>query len=80
MPSEPEWLASISSSTVCTWFYILAILNSIIAVAGVIGAIIILTTGKAKAIQLLYPLTIITFGFINAWSLFIVCKRGINNE
>lgn len=80
MPSEPEWLASISSGTVCTWFYILAIFNSIFAVAGVLGAIMLLSNGKLTMVGSIPLMFGIIVGFINAWALFVVCKRGINNE
>ena len=80
MPSEPEWSASISSASVCTWFYVFAILNGVFAVAGVIGAIILLTRGTKSAVSLL-PLVLGSLvGFTNAWFLFIVCNRGINKE
>ena len=80
MPSEPDWLASISSGTVCTWFYILAILNSIFAVAGVVGAIMLLTNGKSTLVGILPLMLGIVIGFTNAWALFVICKRGINNN
>lgn len=80
MPSEPDWSASISSASVCTWFYILAILNGVFAVAGVLGAIMLLSRGTKSVVSLL-PLIIGSLvGFTNAWFLFIVCNRGINKE
>lgn len=80
MPSEPEWLASISSGTVCTWFYILAILNSIVAVAGVLGAAMLLTRGTKSVISLLPIFIGIVVGFTNAWFMFIVCNRGLHQS
>jgi hypothetical protein len=80
MPSEPEWSASISSATVCTWFYVLAILNGVFAIAGVLGAIVLLARGTKSAVSLL-PLVLGSLvGFTNTWFLFIVCNRGINKE
>lgn len=76
MPSEPDWSKSVSSSSVCSWFYSLAILNGIFAVGGVLGALFFY---KSKITML--PLLITgSFGFINAWALFIVCNRGLHTE
>lgn len=80
MPSEPEWLASISSGTVCTWFYILAILNSIFSVAGVIAVIMLVSGGKIKLSSFLYIFISIIIGFTNAWAIFIVCNRGLHQS
>jgi hypothetical protein len=80
MPSEPEWLASISSGTVCTWFYIIAILNSIFAVAGVIGLGVLVSKG-VKSLIIFLPYTIgMLVGLTNAWFLFMMCNRSINKE
>jgi hypothetical protein len=80
MPSEPDWSASISSASVCTWFYVLAILNGVFAVAGVLGAVMLLSRGTKSAASLL-PLVLGSLvGFTNAWFMFIVCNRGINTE
>jgi hypothetical protein len=80
MPSEPEWLASISSGSVCTWFYIMAILNSIFAVAGVIGLGVLVSKG-VKSLMIFLPYTIgMLVGLTNAWFLFIMCNRSINRE
>ena len=76
MPSEPGWSKYISSSTVCSWFYYLAVLNALFAVTGVLGALFL---PKSKGLTM--PLLITgSAGFINAWALFIVCNRGINTE
>jgi len=80
MPSEPEWLEYIPSSTVCTWFYFLAIVNSVFSVAGVIGLIIIVSKGNKSLLSIVPLLVAILVGLINAWMMFVVCKRGINNE
>jgi len=80
MPSEPDWLASISSGTVCTWFYIMAILNSIFAVAGVISVGILVSKGTKSLINYLPLIIGILVGLINAWFLFVMCNRSINKE
>ena len=76
MPSEPKWSKDyISSPTVCTWFYILALLNAFVAVAGVLGAVFMSKKGStAFLVALLVQGTI---GFVNAWFLFLVCNRGL---
>jgi hypothetical protein len=80
MPSEPDWLASISSGTVCTWFYIMAILNSLVAVAGVIVIVMLLSKG-VKSMGTIVPLLVsMTIGLTNAWFLFMMCNRSINKE
>ena len=76
MPSEPDWSKEISSSSVCTWFYALAVLNALFAVAGVLGALF-LSKSKGLTMPLLLSGSI---GFINAWALFLVCNRGLNTE
>ena len=80
MPSEPDWLASISSGTVCTWFYILAILNSIVAVAGVIVIVMLLSKGVKSVVTILPLAMSMAIGLTNAWFLFMMCNRSINTE
>jgi xanthine/uracil permease len=80
MPSEPEWLASISSSTACTWFFILACLNSLLAVAGVIVIVILVSRNNKSLLSIVPLLFSIIVGFINAWFLFMMCKRSIDTE
>lgn len=81
MPREPTWSKSFfSTSGVCTWFYALAIFNAIIAVAGVIGTVILSTRGKGGAATLIPLLVTGGLGFINAWFLFLICNRGINKD
>lgn len=74
MPSEPNWSKDISNTTVCTWFYVIAVLNAIFAVAGVLGA---LFYSKVRGMTLSLMLTG-GLGFMNAWFLFLVCSRGLH--
>ena len=77
MPSEPKWSKDyISSPTVCWWFYFLAVLNAIVAVAGVLGALFMSKKGSMPL--LVFLLFQGTIGFVNAWFLFLVCNRGLN--
>ena len=73
MSSEPNWSKNISNTSVCTWFFVLAILNAVLAVAGVLGALF----SKGKGMLLPYILTG-GVGFVNAWFLFLVCSRGLH--
>jgi xanthine/uracil permease len=58
----------------------LAILNGVFALAGVLGAVMLLSRGTKSAVTLL-PLVLGSLvGFTNAWFMFIVCNRGINKE
>ena len=76
MPSEPSWSKQISNTSVCTWFYALAILNAIIAVAGILGGLLMYKKGpKGLLFSLLLSGGV---GFINAWFLFLVCSRGLH--
>jgi hypothetical protein len=75
MPSEPDWSKQISNSSVCTWFYALAIINAIFAVAGIGMA---LFSGKIRTSVMVSLVLSSIIGFTNMWFLFLVCKRGIN--
>ena len=74
MPSEPKWSKQLlSNNSVCMWFYILAVLNALIAVAGVLAAL----TSKSRGLT---PTLLLggALGFVNAWFLFLVCNRGLH--
>ena len=74
MPTEPNWSREISNSSVCTWFYALALLNAFFAVAGIVG----LVMSKRSGMSTLLPLLISALlGFTNSWFLFLVCNRGL---
>ena len=76
MPSEPSWSKDISNSSVCTWFYVLAVINGIVAVGGLLGALFMYKKAPlALMVSLLFSGGV---GFINAWFLFLVCNRGLH--
>jgi len=77
MPAEPDWSKSISSATVCSWFWFVGLLNAFAAVLAVFSVFLALSKGKA-ILSMLAPLTLVGLGFVNAWALFLVCKRGLN--
>jgi hypothetical protein len=76
MPAEPEWSKSISGKTVCWWFWLIGFLNAFGAVLAVLSVVIALYKGKA-VLGMLAPLAVVGIGFVNAWALFLVCKRGL---
>jgi hypothetical protein len=80
MPREPDWSRSIQSSTVCTWFYILAIVNGVFAVVGVLAALYLVSLGKRSMMTVIPMLLAGGIGFTNAWFLFLVCNRGLGTE
>ena len=77
MPAEPAWSKSISSTTVCSWFWFVGFLNAFAAVLAVFSVFLAISKGKA-IVSMLAPLIIVGLGFVNAWALFLVCKRGLN--
>ena len=77
MPAEPDWSKSISSTTVCSWFWFVGLLNAFAAVLAVFSVFLALSKGKA-ILSMLAPLTLVGLGFVNAWALFLVCKRGLS--
>lgn len=78
MPSEPNWSTELfSNSTVCMWFYIIAVLDGLVAVLAILMAIFM---SNNKAVKTLTPMVLFgaVIAFVNAWFLFLVCNRGIN--
>jgi hypothetical protein len=78
MPSEPSWSKKVSSSTVCTWFYAIAIVNLLFGTAGIVSALFLMSKGKYDMLQLVTVVLAATVGFANSWGFFLVCNRGIN--
>ena len=77
MPAEPNWSKSISGTTVCWWFWFIGFLNAFAAVLAVLSVFITLYKGRA-VLGMIAPLALVGLGFVNAWALFLVCKRGLN--
>jgi len=78
MPAEPSFLRSVSNSTVCTWFFILACVNTLVTVA--IIALLVLNARKMPLQTTLMLATSGTIALINAWFLFLMCNRSIGKE
>jgi hypothetical protein len=79
MPAEPGWSKSISSTTVCTWFWFLSLMNTFFAVFVGFSLLFALSKGKS-VVGMLAPLAFVGLGFVNAWALFLVCNRGLNAD
>jgi hypothetical protein len=77
MPSEPSWSKKISSTTVCTWFYAVAIVNLLFGVAGIVSGLYLMTKGKGSVGNLAMLTFAASIGFMNSWFFFLVCNRGL---
>jgi len=78
MPTEPSVLHNVSNSTVCGWFFILACVNTLLAVAIIIT--IVLSARKMPLQSTLMLATSGTAALINAWFLFLMCNRSIGKK
>jgi len=78
MPSEPSWSKEIANSSVCTWFYILAVTNLLFGTAGILYALSLVAKGKAGMFYILLMAISAAIGFTNTWFLFLVCNRGLH--
>ena len=76
---EPDWSKQISSSTVCTWFYALALVNLFFGGAGVLSSLYLMSNGKGSLLGLTVTVLAVLVGFTNSWFFFLMCNRGINN-
>ena len=74
---EPTWSKSIDSSTVCFWFYILAMFNAVLGVAGILAGTYLASRGIMKTSSLIGLTIGVLFASTNSWFLFLVCDRGI---
>ena len=78
MPSEPAWSKQISSASVCTWFYALALVNLFFGAAGVLSGLYLLSKGKSSMTSLVVTVVAASLGFMNSWFFFIMCNRGLH--
>jgi hypothetical protein len=79
---EPDFFKEISNTSVCLWFYILFIINTIVAFIGIIGAVYtsMMLKGATNSYRVGYLLgyTIaITIPLINATFFYIMCNRAL---
>ena len=80
MPTEPEWSSSISNSSVCTWFFILATIDAILGVAVILFAINMALKSKISSINMIMLSLGALGAFANSWFLFLICNRSLNGE
>lgn len=80
MPTEPEWSSSISNSSVCTWFFILAIIDAIIGVAVILLAMNMLLKSKISWVNVIMLSLGALGAFANSWFLFLICNRSLKAE
>jgi hypothetical protein len=78
MPSEPNWSKQISSASVCTWFYALAMVNLFFGVAGVLMSLYVLSKGKSSLGGFAITVLAASLGFMNSWFFFLMCNRGLH--
>lgn len=74
---EPSWSKSIDNSTVCTWFYVLAILNAVFGVAGIVAGTYLVSNGLLKSMSLVSLCVGVLFALTNSWFLFLQCDRSL---
>ena len=75
MPQEPAWLQAIPKNYICVWFYILAIINTIFAVALIILSIVLVVKSIKPYGFLFFSILSGLLAFTNGWALFAICSR-----
>jgi len=74
---EPAWSKSIDNSTVCTWFYMLALINAVFGVAGILAGIYLVSQGILKSTSLVSLCLGVLIALTNSWFLFLQCSRTL---
>ena len=74
---EPSWSKSIENSTICNWFYIMAVFNALFGVAGILAGIYLVSNGLLKSMSLVSLSVGVLFALINSWFLFLQCDRSL---
>ena len=79
--SEPEWMKSIRSSTVCNYFYVIFIFTAVVAVASLLMMLFVLPfLGLPKGAligQTLSTSLVLALSVANALFLYIMCDRSL---
>jgi len=77
--SEPSWTKSISSNTICMYFYILFLLVAVAAgIVVLMDLSIVLSSGGRKGLALLFrSLLMLVLPLLNALFLYILCARSL---
>jgi hypothetical protein len=76
---EPDWMKSISSNTVCTYFYVMFLLVAVAAgVVVLVDLFVVFKTGGRKGLGLLVrSLVALALPLLNALFLYILCARSL---
>jgi uncharacterized membrane protein len=80
MPSESNLSKELfSNSTVCLWFFVVAVYNGFVAVAALLLVISTFMSNNT-VMKPFTPFLLLAavFGFINTYMLFVLCNRGLN--
>jgi len=77
--SEPEWTKSISSTTVCTYFYVMFLLVAVAAgVVVLFDLSLVVTSGGRRGLSLLLrSLVALALPLLNALFLYVLCARSL---
>ena len=76
---EPDWMKSITSNTVCTYFYVMFLLVAVAAgVVVLMDLFVVFKTGGRKGLGLLVrSLVALALPLLNALFLYILCARSL---
>jgi len=77
---EPDWMAKISSESVCSFYYAFFVAYAIVAVIALIGLIMILTSRLPLGVKLsigFQSLISISIGVLLALFQYMVCDRAL---
>ncbi len=82
---EPQWTKGIEKRTICTFYYALFILNSIIAVLMVGGLVGTIAASKKLSqpvfwLFILVQVGLLSIGVLNALFLYVICERALVDE
>jgi hypothetical protein len=80
---EPDWTKKIASSSMCTYFYVIFVINAIAAAFAVVSVLFMFgntPTGTSMIWQIftvLLTLIAIAIPFLNALFMFMLCNRAL---
>jgi hypothetical protein len=76
---EPDWMKSITSNTVCTYFYVMFLLVAVAAgVVVLVDLFVVFKSGGRKGLGLLVrSLVALALPLLNALFLYILCARSL---
>jgi hypothetical protein len=82
---EPQWTKGIEKKTICTFYYALFILNSVIAIVMVGGLVGTIAASKKLSspvfwLFILVEVGLLAIGVLNALFLYVICERALVDE